>query len=361
MKTGSCGTFVISWKQSEIEGEASAPLDFLRAGASFRWHGTALRIDGPQDVLVLRGAMGEAEIRVRAQRMLRRLIGFGPEAGPGVPCEADPGIGQGFSVTDGYDLWQGAVIEGAVIEGAGAESAVAEDTAGRLLCFSGRVPPEGAELWVVTVEPRRRGGAAHAPGGGIVAGTRIETPEGPRAVEDLRAGDLVLTRDAGPQPLLWVAQVRAGAARLIAEPEMRPLRIARGALGAGWPADDMVVAPGHRLLIDGRAARDLFNDDAVLVAARDLRGTRGVRVAQDLPGARYVHLLCAQHQLLRAEGAWIESFHPLSAGPLALSPEVRMALLRALPGIADNPGAYGDCARRCLTPGEAAILRAHAG
>ncbi|MBD3787472.1 MAG: Hint domain-containing protein [Sphingomonadales bacterium] len=343
MKTGSCGTFVISWTQSEIEGEASAPLDFLRAGAAWRWHGAALRIDGPQDILVLRGAMGEAEIRQRAQRMLRRLIGFGPVAGPAPACDLDPGIGQGFSLTDGYDLWQGAVIEG---------------RSGRLLCFSGRVPPEGTKLWVVSVEPRRDRADAGAEAIGFVAGTRIDTPEGPRPVETLRAGDRVITRDAGAQPLLWVGQRRAGAARLIADPGMRPVRLARGALGADGPARDLLLAPGHRLLISGRAPARLFDSEAVLVAARDLLGPGRARVAQDLPGVNYVHLLCAQHQVLRAEGLWAESFHPSSAGPETLTPEARLALLRALPGLADNPAAYGEAAHRSLSRGEAAILQA---
>ena len=43
----------------------------------------------------------------------------------------------------------------------------------------------------------------------FTAGTLIDTPSGPRAVEELRPGDLVTTRDHGPAPLLW-----AGASRL---------------------------------------------------------------------------------------------------------------------------------------------------
>ena len=38
-----------------------------------------------------------------------------------------------------------------------------------------------------------------------VAGTLIDTPQGPVAVENLRAGDLVITVDASPQPLVWVS------------------------------------------------------------------------------------------------------------------------------------------------------------
>ena len=40
----------------------------------------------------------------------------------------------------------------------------------------------------------------------FTAGTRILTPHGPRPVEDLRPGDLVITRDNGPQPLRWTGR-----------------------------------------------------------------------------------------------------------------------------------------------------------
>lgn len=345
MKTGSCGTFVISWTQTEIEGEVAAPLDFLRVGVTWIWRGEALRIDGPRDLLILRGATGEAELRARARRALARLIG-GPVAGDVPPCEADAGPGLSFAVTDGYALWRVAVID---------------SPRGRLLGFSGRIPPAGTELWVTSLDhPIRVAPEREAAGAGVIcfaAGTRIDTPRGPRAVETLRPGDLVQTRDDGAQPLLWVGQRRISAARLIAEPALRPIRIRQGACGIGRPTEDLLVSPGHRMLVGGRAARALFNSDEVLVTARDLIDGGAVRVAHDLTGLCYIHLMFARHQILRANGMDSESFHPLAADMEAIEPMQRLALLRALPGIADNPAAYGDFARRCLTPGEAALWR----
>ncbi|PWE51378.1 hypothetical protein DEM26_04235 [Thioclava sp. NG1] len=47
----------------------------------------------------------------------------------------------------------------------------------------------------------------------VTKGTRLATPRGPRRVESLQPGDLVTTLDDGPQPVLWCAHRRFGAAR----------------------------------------------------------------------------------------------------------------------------------------------------
>ena len=75
MKTGSQGTFVISWSQTETDGLKAASLDVLAVGATWRWTGAPVRVDGPQGVLILTEAEGEADLRKRAARMVRRLIG----------------------------------------------------------------------------------------------------------------------------------------------------------------------------------------------------------------------------------------------------------------------------------------------
>ena len=66
-------------------------------------------------------------------------------------------------------------------------------------------------------------------------GTRILTPSGLRPVEDLAPGDLVITRDAGPQPIRWTGRVVIDAARLRREPACRPVHIAANAFGPGRP------------------------------------------------------------------------------------------------------------------------------
>ena len=349
MKTGCYGTFVITWRQSEIGGEADAPPEFLRVGSSWLWRGEALRVDGPRDLLILRGPEGEAELRTRAARAIARLTGREPaDAMPGPEPEDDPRHRTlSFSVTDGYDLWPVQVIEPRE-----------RGAAGRLLMFSGRLPPVDVELWVVSCAMPEPGLGTGDPGViCFAAGTMIDTPRGRRAVEALRPGDLIQTRDDGAQPLLWAGTQEIGGARLFAEPHLRPVRIRAGAWGIGRPDDNLLVSPEHRMLITGRAARALFNTDEVLVAARDLIDGRAVRVAHDLGAVRYVHLLFARHQILRANGIESESFHPAVADLTRVAPGDRAALFQAMPGLAADATSYGDFARRALDRAEAAILR----
>ena len=73
--------------------------------------------------------------------------------------------------------------------------------------------------------------------------TRIATPEGPRPVQDLRPGDLVLTRDRGAQPLRWTGRRLLGDTALSAAPHLRPVRIAAGVLAPGIPCQGLCVSP----------------------------------------------------------------------------------------------------------------------
>ena len=75
MGTAYNGTFVISWSQTTIDTLQSAPVDFLKVGVTWGWEGEAVRVDGPNDLLRLDDAEGEADRRKRAARMVRRLVG----------------------------------------------------------------------------------------------------------------------------------------------------------------------------------------------------------------------------------------------------------------------------------------------
>jgi Hint domain len=146
---------------------------------------------------------------------------------------------------------------------------------------------------------------------GYAAGTRIDTPDGPRAVETLRAGDVVSTLANGSRPLRWVGRRQVATVELIAEPGLCPVEFAPGAIGN---AQQLLVSPHQRILIDDWRAEVYFGEDRVLVAAQALVDDQAARVVLPVEGLHYVMLLCDRHEVLLAEGVPSESFHPGDAG-----------------------------------------------
>ena len=167
-------------------------------------------------------------------------------------------------------------------------------------------------------------------------GTRIETPRGAVAVEDLRPGDLVLTRDRGAQPLRWVGSSRVDGGTLASTPRLRPIRIRAGALGQHAPAQDLLVSPQHRILVRSKIAQRMFGAAEVLVAAKQLVLLDGIDVAEDLAEVEYFHLLFDRHEVVISNGAETESLY---TGPQALrsvGPAARQEILDLFPQLLDE-------------------------
>ncbi len=127
-------------------------------------------------------------------------------------------------------------------------------------------------------------------------GTRIATPAGETAVEDLRPGDMVLT-SAGAAPLRWIGRSEI-ATRFADKRRSLPIRIAAGALGNGLPLRDLLLSPDHALFLDG-----------CLIQAAALVNGGSIRREYDVPEHfTYYHVELDHHALLLAEGALAESF-----------------------------------------------------
>jgi hypothetical protein len=133
--------------------------------------------------------------------------------------------------------------------------------------------------------------------GCFMEGTRIATPAGERPVETLKAGDLVLTAEGRAMPVRWLG--RTVVSRVFADPvRVLPVRIKAGALGEALPARDLLLSPGHGVLVDG-----------VLAHAAAL--VNGCSVVQDSDAPlvfAYYHVELDEHALLLAEGVAAESF-----------------------------------------------------
>ena len=354
MMTGFSGTFVISWRQTEIDGLAQAPVSSLAVGAAWQWTGGAVRVDGARDILMLEATEETADLRRRAARSVRRLVGQALSDSRTVHDDRvdalgepeDPLLDRGFAVTDGRRRYTVTLID--------------VPDAQPLLMFLNDVPPADAELWIthVMMSPAQLNRISDMPKSVIcfTPDTRIATPDGPRPVGALCEGDLVLTKDDGPQPVLWIGTRRVSGARLHALPELRPVRIRAGAIGLDVPDQDLLVSPDHRMLLKGDVARALFNTPEVLVRARDMLNDRSVTIDSRLRHVTYVHLLFDRHQVVWANGLESESFHPLSMPPEALDATQRTQLFQRLPMLEQDVSLYGDFARRALSRAEAAIF-----
>lgn len=187
-------------------------------------------------------------------------------------------------------------------------------------------------------------------------GTRIVTRRGEVAVETLVAGDEVLTLDGGFRPLVWTGKRDLSAADLLAQPALRPIRIAAGSLGNGLPVRDMLVSPQHRMLMAGHRAEMLFGDAEVLVAAKHLVGMAGVEPVLRR-GVTYVHIMFDRHEIVCADGAWSESFQPSRRMVGGMGAAQAAEILALFPELAAKDIAFRS-ARLSLKAHEARVLLA---
>ena len=169
----------------------------------------------------------------------------------------------------------------------------------------------------------------------FLAGTMIATPQGEVPVETLRPGDPVLTRDHGPQRLIWTHATPVTQADLDLAPNKRPVRIGASALGAGLPRRDTDVSPQHRVVVTDAGGAEY------LISARHLMmaGTPGVTLRPPGGDFRLVHIAFATHEIVLAEGAPMESFYTGRMAVRALSVPQRLGLIACFPQIAygSNP------------------------
>lgn len=164
-------------------------------------------------------------------------------------------------------------------------------------------------------------------------GTLIATPRGPRAIETLRPGDDVLTRDHGVQKIVWAGARAFDFAELGRAAHLAPILVSRGSLGDDLPDRDMVVAPNLRILVESGRSMLAFEEHEALVAAKHLANHRTIRTATTL-GVTYVHIMCARHEVVPANGCWCELFQPADRSLNGLGNAQRNELAEIYPRLA---------------------------
>jgi len=130
-------------------------------------------------------------------------------------------------------------------------------------------------------------------------GTHITMASGQqRRIEDLKIGDLILTRGEGAKAVRWIGQ-----STMRAVGEFPPICITAGTLNN---ANDLIVSPDHRLFIYQREDHLGAGRAELLVKARHLVNGDTVRI-QDGGFVDYFQLLFDAHHIIYAEGIAAES------------------------------------------------------
>lgn len=147
------------------------------------------------------------------------------------------------------------------------------------------------------------GYTATASGSGVTVGvvcfargTRIATPAGLVAVEELAEGDLVATASGEEQRITWIGRRHIDCRRHPEPRQVWPVRIQAGAFGPGMPVRDVYVSPQHAIY-----------DEGVLIPAKLLVNGRTIR-QERVAKVEYFHVELARHDILLAEGLPAESY-----------------------------------------------------
>lgn len=144
----------------------------------------------------------------------------------------------------------------------------------------------------------------------FVEGTLIETPDGPKPIESLVVGDMVVCLNDEPQSILWI-----GSNTVMGAGKLAPVRIGAGALGENLPHRDLLVSRQHRLLISSKVCERMFGATEVLVPAIKLTVLPGIFVEENAREVTYYHIKTKAHSVIYAEGAPSET---LLLGPQAI-------------------------------------------
>jgi autotransporter passenger strand-loop-strand repeat protein len=130
----------------------------------------------------------------------------------------------------------------------------------------------------------------------FASGTRILTPRGEIAIEDLEIGDQVITGTGADAPIIWLGRRRIQLATHKNPSTVQPIRIAAHSFGPGQPARDLLLSPDHAVYVAG-----------VLMPAKVLSNHANITQLRR-EAITYYHLELPEHAIIFAENLAVESF-----------------------------------------------------
>lgn len=136
--------------------------------------------------------------------------------------------------------------------------------------------------------------------------TKILTPLGMRPVENLKCGDLIITRDRGPMRIEWIGRSDVGPDEIETAAHLIPVCLDATPLG------------GKGEITLSQNARIWLRPQDALAKARNFADL-GIGRHRFLHGAchqTYWQIMLKEHALIAANGVWIETMYP-GASPVA--------------------------------------------
>ncbi|MCQ0989768.1 Hint domain-containing protein [Jiella marina] len=128
--------------------------------------------------------------------------------------------------------------------------------------------------------------------------TQITTAQGPVFIEDLSVGDIALTAFGTKRSIVWIGKrtIECGGQNW----HHAPVNVRAGAFGAGVPERDVMLSPGHPVMVR-QGGREVLVPIMNLINGTTIERTHMNTVT-------YWHVELDQHDVLLADGLPAESF-----------------------------------------------------
>lgn len=132
---------------------------------------------------------------------------------------------------------------------------------------------------------------------GLLAGNNILTMTGYVKIEELKAGDRVITRNGARIVREVVSTTRL----------MRPIKVGPNTLGYSRPASEMLMAPDQEVMVRDWRAEMLFGEDFVIIEINRMVDGKYVAEAEELAEHDVYELCFDEEEIYYADGVEIIS------------------------------------------------------
>jgi hypothetical protein len=134
---------------------------------------------------------------------------------------------------------------------------------------------------------------------GLMAGTRVASNLGWRAIDALAVGDKVLTFDHGMQEITDIRRAHLWLDAPDSAEALWPVVVPADALGN---REELVLLPDQGVMIESDAAQDMHGDPFAVITARSLVGLRGIRQRRPMQRVELFAVYFAHDEVIYAEG-----------------------------------------------------------